>query len=86
MIYQNLAMETVGEDCTQSDQIFRIFKDILRYNSKELFVELSTDENKMERIFEYRSLIVVLLIDRSYYKDFEYALYLNEILKKDTGD
>mgnify|MGYP000881239349 CR=1 FL=1 len=67
-------------------KFFVFFKDILRYNSKELFVELSTDENKMERIFEYRSLIVVLLIDRSYYKDFEYALYLNEILKKDTGD
>ena len=63
-------------------KFFVFFKDILRYNSKELFVELSTDENKMERIFEYRSLIVVLLIDRSYYKDFEYALYLNEILKK----
>lgn len=62
-------------------KFFVFFKDILRYNSKELFVELSTDENKMERIFEYRSLIVVLLIDRSYYKDFEYALYLNEILK-----
>lgn len=60
-------------------KFFVFFKDILRYNSKELFVELSTDENKMERIFEYRSLIVVLLIDRSYYKDFEYALYLNEI-------
>lgn len=67
-------------------KFFVFFKDILRYNSKELFVELSTVENKMERIFEYRSLIVVLLIDRSYYKDFEYALYLNEILKKDTGD
>lgn len=67
-------------------KFFVFFKDILRYNSKELFVELSTDENKLERIFEYRSLIVVLLIDRSYYKDFEYALYLNEILKKDTGD
>lgn len=67
-------------------KFFVFFKDILRYNSKELFVELSTDENKMERIFKYRSLIVVLLIDRSYYKDFEYALYLNEILKKDTGD
>lgn len=63
-------------------KFFVFFKDILRYNSKELFVELSTDENKMERI----CLIVVLLIDRSYYKDFEYALYLNEILKKDTGD
>lgn len=67
-------------------KFFVFFKDILRYYSKGLFVELSTDENKMERIFEYRSLIVVLLIDRSYYKDFEYALYLNEILKKDTGD
>ena len=67
-------------------KFFVFFKDILRYNSKELFVELSTDENKMERIFKYRSLIVVLLIDRSYYKDFEYSLYLNEILKKDTGD
>ena len=63
-------------------KFFVFFKDILRYNSKELFVELSTDENKMERI----CLIVVLLIDRSYYKDFEYELYLNEILKKDTGD
>lgn len=63
-------------------KFFVFFKDILRYNSKELFVELSTVENKMERIFEYRSLIVVLLIDRSYYKDFECALYLNEILKK----
>ena len=40
----------------------------------------------MERNLEYRNLIVALLIDRSYYKDFEYALFLNEILKNDTGD
>ena len=82
MIYQNLATETVVEDFSECNQIFRVFLDILRYNSKELFVGLSTDKNKMERIFEYRNLIVALLIDRSYYEDFEYALYLNEILKK----
>lgn len=88
MIYQNLATETdnikqkVDKDCIESNQIFRIFLDILRYNSKELFVGLSADENKMERIFEYRHLIVALIIDRSYYEDFDYALHLSGILKK----